>query len=190
MVSPDSGLLAPVDREYLRGEKDYDKRQSVHQREKAIRERVRNGIRDFELIRRNLSGEELNEIFEPYPDDGLQDGVQSALAVLFLGVTDEIEENLSNNPYSKQFNYDLTEGLFIALARNNWFLDDCRLTLDAEYIKHAEQARELANDGEDFNPGFIQYLLATDVIDEEPIQEEVRNQILEKTGGPDSNGSG
>lgn len=59
------GMLAPVDRDYLRGKREYDHRQSAYKRREEIRERVYNALLDFELVMHHMDDKELERIFDP-----------------------------------------------------------------------------------------------------------------------------
>jgi len=53
LVTPEDrprGILSPTDREYLYGQKEYAQPQTDANRRQAIRERVVNGLKDFELL--------------------------------------------------------------------------------------------------------------------------------------------
>lgn len=63
------GMLAPIDRQYLRGEKEYSHRQSAYARREETRERVYNGLLDFELLFHHMDDKELERIFDPPEDD-------------------------------------------------------------------------------------------------------------------------
>ena len=63
------GMLVAEDREYLRGEKEYNSRQGVHDRRKAIRARIVNTILDFELADQNLSDEDRRKVRDEVMDE-------------------------------------------------------------------------------------------------------------------------
>lgn len=61
------GIFSPADREYLSDPEQYrnDKhRQTVHERENAIRERVENAVFDFALLGENLNSDVYDDLFE------------------------------------------------------------------------------------------------------------------------------
>lgn len=95
------GMLAPVDRLYLQGEKEYEHRQSAYKRRRDIRDRVYHGILDFTLLleelpdteRREifgkhgrLSSDGIDEIIEEIPE--LENGIRDAVAFLYLAARD------------------------------------------------------------------------------------------------------
>lgn len=68
-MDSDKGFLTPTDREFLRGEKEYDSKQGRYARRQAIRERIQNSLRDFVLLFEYLDSDEIVRIFGPdnYP---------------------------------------------------------------------------------------------------------------------------
>ncbi len=55
MTDRDRGLLSPADRAYLRGERTYDREQSERNTRARIRDRVFDGLIDFETLTAELS---------------------------------------------------------------------------------------------------------------------------------------
>lgn len=95
------GMLAPVDRLYLRGEKEYEHRQSAYKRRRDIRDRVYHGILDFALLVGSLPDTERQEIFGKHgwvPPDGideigeeipeLENAIRDGVAFLYLAARD------------------------------------------------------------------------------------------------------
>lgn len=69
----DRGFLAPIDRAFLRGEKDYEHRQSTYDRRQTIRDRTRNALLDFAVLYEHLSDDQREKILEPRPDSRLSE---------------------------------------------------------------------------------------------------------------------
>lgn len=72
-------ILTNVDRAWLRGEKEYDKRQYRYDRRKKIRERVGGAILDFPVLFDHLPPEEHREIFGSWgfvDEDGFEDALE------------------------------------------------------------------------------------------------------------------
>lgn len=66
-MSKDRGFLTEVDREYLRGEKEYtgdNAKQMRYQRRQSIRERTANAFRDFALLYLDLPAEEHEKVLK------------------------------------------------------------------------------------------------------------------------------
>lgn len=64
-MTDENGFLTAVDKEYLRGEKEYESKQGRYDRRRAIRERTREAFHDFQLLRETLDPEERDKIFDP-----------------------------------------------------------------------------------------------------------------------------
>lgn len=86
----DRGVLAPVDRKFLTGEKEYDHRQSAYNRRGQIRDRIENGLLDFSIIAEELDATERTKIFgagrprEEHRD--LERGMANLIRFLYLGL--------------------------------------------------------------------------------------------------------
>jgi hypothetical protein len=63
-MSEENGFLTPTDRAFLRGEKEYEAKQSRYQRREAIAARARAAFEDFALLREELDQHERNRIFD------------------------------------------------------------------------------------------------------------------------------
>jgi hypothetical protein len=98
----ENGFLSDVDKEFLRGEKEYDSKQSRYDRRHAIRERTRAAFRDFSLLNKTLDPEERNKIMniptspEPtYADTGLapetEEGFVNMIAFAYLALEGELD---------------------------------------------------------------------------------------------------
>lgn len=91
----ETGFLTTTDREFLRGEKEYNTKQQRYQRRQAIRERTRAAFRDFSLLYETVDKAERERIFcitgDPLDTDGglerdTRDGLVDTLAFLYLSL--------------------------------------------------------------------------------------------------------
>lgn len=84
------GVLAPVDRKFLTGEKEYDHRQSAYNRREEIRERIENALLDYSIIVEELSPTERAKIFgagRPREERReLEEGMSDLIRFLYLGL--------------------------------------------------------------------------------------------------------
>lgn len=62
------GFLTSTDREFLRGEKVYEHRQSTYDRRQTIRDRTRDALLDFAVLYEHLSDDQREKILQPRPD--------------------------------------------------------------------------------------------------------------------------
>lgn len=65
MYEKPSALLTKAHREYLVGEREYDRKNQERDLRSTIRKRVRAGILDFILLYENLDDDDRDQIFEP-----------------------------------------------------------------------------------------------------------------------------
>lgn len=60
-----NGFLTRTDKEFLRGEKEYEQKNSRYARRRSIRQGTRTAFGDLALLYHTLSDDELEKIFEP-----------------------------------------------------------------------------------------------------------------------------
>jgi len=99
-MSRDPALLTPAQREYLRGEAEYEREQSETNTRYRMRKRIRNSLKDLELLSKELDPEDRKQVFadlHPLTDDESDDlplredemsGVIGAIAFLYAGSRD------------------------------------------------------------------------------------------------------
>ena len=82
----DRGILTTADRDYLMNSEEYS-RQAAHARQKSIRKRTQDAIKDFEILYEYLSDDQRERILTPRQDEGefqeavlLDRGFMSAIA--------------------------------------------------------------------------------------------------------------
>lgn len=75
--SRDRGILSPTDRKFVKGEKEYNHRQTASDRRKEIRERLYNSLLDLSLIFNHMDEDEVARVFSP--DDTEQQAFVEAL---------------------------------------------------------------------------------------------------------------
>ncbi|MCU4719078.1 hypothetical protein [Halapricum hydrolyticum] len=85
------GILTTSDKKWLRGEKEYNSKQSDSNKRKTIRDRVFQALLDFELLASELSDADRQKIFERLSDESDSHGVDESAAViefLYKGLSD------------------------------------------------------------------------------------------------------
>jgi len=99
-MTRDPALLTPAQREYLRGETEYEVEQSETNTRYRMRKRIRNSLKDLELLSKELDPEDRKQVFadlHPLTDDESDDlplredemsGVIGAIAFLYAGSRD------------------------------------------------------------------------------------------------------
>jgi len=63
-IERDRGILTEADRKYIKNPEEYS-RQAAHQREEAIRGRVREAVRDFQILADDVDQRMYDELFGP-----------------------------------------------------------------------------------------------------------------------------
>lgn len=84
------GIFTKVDREFIIGDKSYEYKQSESNRRQKIRERVTNGIVDFQLLNW-ISDREQEKLFDDIPTDQLHDYLVSLIAFVYRGIGQNCE---------------------------------------------------------------------------------------------------
>lgn len=80
------GILSSTDREYLCGLKEYAQPQTDANRRQAIRERVVNGLKDFQLLGQLLEPAEREKVFDELGSEETDDVLSAMFAFAYLGL--------------------------------------------------------------------------------------------------------
>lgn len=80
------GILSKTDRDYLCGLKDYAQPQTDANRRQDIRERVKNGLKDFALLWMFLERKERDKIFEALGEEGTDEVIESMIGFAYLSL--------------------------------------------------------------------------------------------------------
>lgn len=86
------GILTRSDREYLLGEKEYKSNEAEINKRRDIRNRIKNGILDFELIDRYFPDKDRDKLFSEITDGteseqhDFVDAVEALIAWLYVGL--------------------------------------------------------------------------------------------------------
>jgi len=89
-IDRDRGVLTPADRAYLLGETEMSHEQSKRNAEARIRNRIREGIVDFDLLVHSLDRKDRRQIFESTADDEtFVDGVTAMLSFAYIGLKEQ-----------------------------------------------------------------------------------------------------
>jgi hypothetical protein len=102
------GILSPTDRDYLCGLKDYSHNQTELNRQQSIRERIIEGLRDFDLLWLLLDEAEREKIIDSLETEEIDTAFSSMVSFMYLGLdrdTDHIEDIIEEGVYNA-VNYD------------------------------------------------------------------------------------
>lgn len=150
------GILSPADRAYLRGETELASKQSKRNARARIRNRIRNGIFDLELLVEHLEERDREllfaEQFEEMDGTAAFDALVSAMAFLYRGIDDT----------SLAFETVLREGINVAEAE-----DDRAATVELDLTyqsRNADQLRHKLKAGETLSLTELAYLHASESV--------------------------
>jgi len=121
-MSDERGFLTATDRAFLRGEKEYETKQSRYQRREAIAGRARAAFDDFAFLYDVLDEHERNRIFDVVDGVGdidwaenpmgwtdFQEAIATTIAFLYRSLEGDVNTDVPNTRPS--FEQVLTEGL-------------------------------------------------------------------------------
>jgi hypothetical protein len=178
------GILSPADRKYIRGETEYEHRQSKHKRESDIQERFLNALEDIQLLGEELDRPERQRIL------GLEDsgvaykvdlglGWMIALAHrLSVDIHDDLEP--THDPYGQRsvsFQIRLEEGLEMAYLDENLVLEDLTLEVESQEVPGLSEVRERVAEGGPVSNQALRYLLESGEIETEAYFEFLADQL-------------
>jgi len=133
------GFLTATDRAFLRGEKEYEAKQSRYQRREAIAGRARAAFEDFALLLDVMDEAERNRVFDvepagerPTPDEGLYADLVDTIAFLYLGLEGELGNRVAQTrPFSVPFDDAIRAGV----RRGERARHDRRVAVDVTGLK-------------------------------------------------------
>ncbi|SNZ06535.1 hypothetical protein SAMN06269185_1203 [Natronoarchaeum philippinense] len=89
-IDRDRGILTPADRAYLLGEAEMSHEQSKRNAEARIRDRIREGIVDFDLLVHSLDRRDRRQVFERATDEEtFLDGITAMLSFAYIGLKEQ-----------------------------------------------------------------------------------------------------
>ncbi|WP_255192560.1 hypothetical protein [Natronobeatus ordinarius] len=169
------GILSEADRTYLRGETEYASVQSERNARARIRDRVYEGVRDFELLVEGLPAADRKLVFEKRVAqlDGAEafDALVSAVAFLYLAVGDT----------DLEFERVLHEAVNVAEARS-----DRAATVDLDLTYHSlsvEELRHKLKRGEELSLTEIAYLHRSDDVGTDELARYFEDEAAELDDG-------
>ena len=86
----DRGILSPADRDYLLGDVEMSHEQSKRNAEARIRQRIFDGVVDFDLLVPFLEEKDRRQVFErAHSEEEFVDGLTAMLAFTYLGLKEQ-----------------------------------------------------------------------------------------------------
>jgi len=114
MVDSDTrGILTDADKEWLRGEKDYNQRQTEAKRRHQIRERVALALQDFQLLAEQWSTEEMEKVMDEVDAEACAEDVIEFLYVAMQEHAQDLDHIFENGAPDRSlaFRRALSEGI-------------------------------------------------------------------------------
>lgn len=159
------GILSPTDREYLCGLKEYAQPQTDANRRQDIRERIKNGLKDFLYLWAFLESDEREKVFEELGEEGTDEVIESMVTFAFLGIdqdTTRMEERIEH-------------GVLGAANVNKMFRSagratDADVSIDIEYNPDIEKIQRRFQEGKQLSDAEIGLLVRHGKVDGEDVK--------------------
>ena len=148
------GILSPTDREYLCGLKEYAQPQTDANRRQDIRERVKNGLKDFALLWLSLERKEREKVFEDLGEDGTDEVIESMVSFAHLGLNQDqarMEERIQRGVLGAE-NVD-------KLFRSAGRATDVDVSINVEYDPDIEKLYERFEEGRELTDAEVGVLV-------------------------------
>lgn len=180
------GILAPIDREYLLGEKEYDSRQAKYERKRTIQERVENGLKDFTILFDHLEYEEIRDLIGAAPtprvrieDSELEAGFRDAVA-FSIKCTGSDTLFRPATPSGTTIDRVLEDAIERVAWQYGFNIHEVDLNINAEKMPEREWLNDL-KEGRDLPPEAFAYFANRDDIEIGEIQDEIRSMLFDDT---------
>lgn len=205
-IERERAMFQPVDRQYLRGEKEYATDQGEYSRQQAIRERLFGGIIDFRIAQRNLSEWNWKKFLDLDRQDEmeLRSGMVAAMALFYeihhakgwdfsTTLRDAVEEAYKYGTRRQMPPQVVEQAEFQVFTRE----PEKYREIQERIIQKLDEGHELTDHeirvaielgGVDLIPALKEYL---DEVRKEKSREETFNRLqekLERFGEPETNG--
>lgn len=161
------GILSPTDRDYLCGLKDYSHNQTELNRQQSIRERIIEGIRDFDILWLLLDESEREKIIDTFETEGINTSFSSIVSFMYLGLdrdTDRMEDIIEQGIY-QAVNYDIS-------GRWSGGANEVSVNIDIDRYPDADElyTRFKKGEGDQLTPAEIGTLVQAGKLDAEDLQ--------------------
>lgn len=168
LVTPEDrprGILSPTDREYLCGHKEYAQPQTDANRRQDIRERVKNGLKDFTLLWLFLERDEREKVFAELGEDTTDEVIGSMVAFAYLALDED----------STRFEECIERGVLGATNADKLFQSagratDADVSIDIDYNPDAERLYRQYVEGRQLTDAEIGILVRSGKLDADDIQ--------------------
>ena len=160
------GILSPTDREYLCGLKEYAQPQTDANRRQAIRERVLNGLKDFQLLGQFMEPAEREKVFAELGPEETDDVLSAMFAFAYLGLDGD----------QSRFNTCIERGILQGENVDKLFQSSGRATnvdvsISVEYNPDVEKLHLRLENGQELTDAEIGALVRAGKIGREELEE-------------------
>lgn len=175
------GILGTPDRQFIRGEKEYEHRQTRYDRRQTIKERVQNSVLDLLLLADEADDDILREAMSEYEqNEDLEKGLAGAIGFVFrLTALDHFTPTLGTGAKNEKFSELLERGVRGGYFNHDHIIDDFEYQVKSTHVPDISTLKEKAEADEDLSPALIHYALTQDMVDEDIVQEAVKEQLKE-----------
>jgi len=148
------GILSPTDREYLCGLKEYAQPQTDANRRQDIRERVKNGLKDFTLLWLLLERSEREKVFDELGEEETEEVIESMIAFAHLGL-DRVRARMEERMQHGLLGAENVDKLFRSAGRAT----DVDVSIDIDYNPDIEKLYERFEKGSDLTDAEVGFLV-------------------------------
>lgn len=160
------GILSPTDREYLCGRKEYAQPQTDANRRQEIRERIKNGLKDFVYLWAFLESDERQKVFKELGEEETDEAIESMVTFAFLGIdqnTTRMEECIERGV--------LAAANATKLFRSAGRATNADVSINVEYNSDDDKIYRRFEEGKQLTDAEVGLLLRSGRLDEEDIKE-------------------
>lgn len=167
-ISPEDrprGILSPTDREYLCGRKEYAQPQTDANRRQEIRERVKNGLKDFTLLWLLLERKEREKIFDDLGEEGTDEVIEAMVSFAHLGL-DRDKAHLEELIQRGVLGAENVDKLFRSAGRAT----DANVSINVEYDPDIEKLYEQFEEGKELTDAEVGILVRSGRLESSDIE--------------------
>jgi len=167
-ISPEDrprGILSPTDREYLCGLKEYAQPQTDANRRQDIRERVKNGLKDFALLWLSLERKEREKVFDDLGEEGTDEVIDSMVSFAHLGL-DRDKARMEERIQRGVLGAENVDKLFRSAGRAT----DVDVSIDVEYDPDIEKLYERFEKGRELTDAEVGVLIRSGRLESDDIE--------------------
>jgi hypothetical protein len=171
----DRGFLTKKDRQFLRGELEYEREESAIHKRADIRERTRNALLDFTLLFQELDPKDREQIFEDH-DYSLRRGMIDVIAFIAVGLSDDIDYD-GDGHRIRTFERILDMAFGRAYRELDLLFDDFSLAINSFDQSAVDTLKEMVHSDKPPAPDRVKLLLETDQVDFDKLHEFLREEV-------------